>query len=221
MEFDFASIPSRISRIKIDVGLSYNAPHSRRWLNQNNDLYVFGFDPNPDCLNSLRTHYYTPRLQLCQFALGNVDTLTYMDFYMMGKDCGTSSLFKPKESAFDNLGPVKEVIKTPVISLKFFFDKFPWDRFPLIEYIKIDAQGADLDVLKGAGNYLAERVVYVTAEPEFEVYQDCSHNNASNIIEYMTSIGFVQVKHSNTRDPTFLNPKFSHLADSIFIYQEY
>ena len=49
-----------------------------------------------------------------------------------------------------------EKIEVPVYSLKHFFDLFPWDRFEFIDYIKIDAQGADFDIIKGAGDYLNE-----------------------------------------------------------------
>ena len=45
-------------------------------------------------------------------------------------------------------------------SLYYFLNQIPYDKFPVISYIKIDTQGADLNVLKSAGKYLSERVVY-------------------------------------------------------------
>jgi hypothetical protein len=56
-------------------------------------------------------------------------------------------------------------IKVPVYSLKHFFDIFPWDKYEYIEFIKIDTQGSDLDVVKGAGEYI-KKVVYITIEAE-------------------------------------------------------
>ena len=39
-------IPAGFSRIKIDVGLSSNAPQSEMWLRRDPDLLVFGFLPS-------------------------------------------------------------------------------------------------------------------------------------------------------------------------------
>lgn len=230
MDFDFSKIPPFIKRIKIDVGLSYSAPQSEVWLSHDSDLFVFGFEPNPECIDSLRAGNITRRpghdkplsnensrrLALIPVALGNVSAPTELDFYTMSKDCGTSSLFKPDTSS---LGGIKEIIKVPVHNLSEFFDRFPWDRFAHIEYIKIDAQGADLDILKGAGKYLTDHVVYITAEPENSYYVGCN-NSEKEINAFMSTIGFDRVRHSNTSDPTFLNRKFEHLANSIFIYQK-
>lgn len=228
---DFTKIPEHIRRIKIDVGLSYNAPQSQVWLDHDNDLYVYGFEPNPESIESIKYGNITKRADfhgqplssenfkrfcLCPVALGNVDSVSEMEFYMMKNDCGTSSLFKPSAS---ELGDVKQVTKVPVLSLSMLFDIFPWDRFPYIEYIKVDAQGADLDIIKGAGKYLSDRVVYVTLEPESSTYEGCGHNTVGNITAYMNSQGFERIHHPNTGDPTFLNMKFKHIADSIFIYQ--
>ena len=59
-----------------------------------------------------------------------------------------------------------------VINLKMLFDIFPWDKFQYIDYIKVDTQGADLNVLKSAGNYLKDKVVYVTVEADGHQYKD-------------------------------------------------
>ena len=40
-------IPSGIKRLRLDVGLSENAPQSEVWLFQYSDLFVIGFEPNP------------------------------------------------------------------------------------------------------------------------------------------------------------------------------
>jgi hypothetical protein len=149
-------------------------------------------------------------------ALSNVEKPTNMIFYTMSNDIGTSSLYEPVDFS---LGPVKSNIIVPVYSLKHFFDVFPWNRFEYIEYIKIDAQGADFDIIKGAGDYLKERVVFITAEPESAQYNGCSHNTAENMNDYLRSQGFVRIVHPNTSDPTFLNIKYSHLYDKIYIRQ--
>jgi len=138
-----------------------------------------------------------------------------MKFYRTIEDCGTSSLFEPK----DLLGKYEIVNSIPVYSLKHFFDLFPWDRFEYIDYIKIDSQGSDFDIIKSAGDYLKEKVVFITAEPETIHYNNCINNTADNIKNYLSYQGFIEINHPNTSDPTFLNEKFKHLYDKIYIKQ--
>jgi FkbM family methyltransferase len=225
---------SRFSSVKLDIGLSYNAPHSNMWLEQDNTgkLLVIGFEPNPDsvtCIqnkNIMKLHpahstpiqdkYIGTNFHLIPVALSNVEHPTTMDFYAMSGDVGVSSLYKP---TYSGLGGIKEIIKVPVYSLKHFFDVFPWDKIDKVDYIKIDAQGADLDILKGAGDYLKERVVFITAEPECRQYENCHHNSDTNITEYLRSQGFERIHHMNTVDPTFINMKYISIAHDIFIAQ--
>ena len=139
-----------------------------------------------------------------------------MNFFVNSNDCGTSSLFNHDEKY---LGKIEKIVKVPVISLKMFFDEFPWDRFQYIDYIKIDAQGSDLNILKGAGDYLKDRVVFVTAEPDGYQYNGASECNVDNITNYMVSQNFIRINHSNTTDPTFVNKKFTNIAQRIYISQ--
>lgn len=227
-------IPEKCTHVKLDIGLSYSAPHSQNWLSKEPNLMVFGFEPNPEsvkCIQDGNIQKRHPlhgqpleqkfinekRFQLIPNALSNVEKQEEMTFYINSKDCGTSSLFKHDEKY---LGPIKNKINVPVLSLKMFFDEFPWDRFEYIDYIKIDAQGSDLNILKGAGNYLREKVVFVTAEPDGDCYIGSSECNAENITNYMLSQDFIKINHPNTNDPTYVNKKFMDLSNSIYIEQK-
>lgn len=213
-----------LKNIKIDIGLSFNLPHSCIWLanNTTNDLFVIGFEPNPSAYNhsifKTNSSNYKDRFAFLPVALNNVKEQTVMKLYDMEKDCGTSSLYYPLDGF--NLGKIKNIIEVPVFSLKDFFDIFDWNRFPYIEYLKIDAQGSDYNILLSAGDYLKDRVVYITAEPEFMCYENCQNNNAYEMAKYLASQGFIEVSHPNTKDPTFLSMKFYDLKDDIFIYQK-
>ena len=94
-----------------------------------------------------------------------------------------------------------------------------WNRFPIIEYLKIDAQGSDFDIIKGAGDYI-KNIVYITAEAESTDYYNCNHNTADNMKNYLESYDFIMIKHPNTIDPTFINKRFLDLKDKIFICQK-
>jgi hypothetical protein len=88
-----------------------------------------------------------------------------------------------------------------------------------IDQVQIDAQCSDLDILIGAGEYLKNRVVYITAEPEHLQYNNSEHNNFDNIQKYMESQDFLLINHPNTNDPTFINKNFLYLKDKIYIAQ--
>ena len=231
------TIPLNCTHVKLDIGLSYGANQSSNWLDNENDLMVFGFEPNPEAYNCLmkgniqlrhpshknageplnKTHIDSGRMHIFNVALSNVDIVEEMNFFVNSKDCGTSSLYSHDQNY---LGPIEKIIKVPVYSLKMFFDEFNWEQIKYIDYIKIDAQGSDLDILKGAGDYLSERVVYVTAEPDGNQYFGAHECNTENITKYMTSQNFIKIIHPNTVDPTFLNKKFLHLSNQIYISQK-
>jgi FkbM family methyltransferase len=232
MNFNY-SIPENCTHVKLDIGLSYGANQSQIWLSQEPNLMIFGFEPNPDLENIIlsgnipirhpshgktieKKYIDEKRFLLVPVALGDVNKVELMDFYINKKDCGTSSLFKHDEKY---LGSIEKVVKVNVCSLKMFFDNFPWERFEYIDYIKIDAQGSDLNILKGAGKYLQERVVFVTAEPDGNQYYDAEECNVNNITNYMLSQNFIKINHQNTIDPTFVNKKFIELAKKIYINQ--
>jgi len=219
-------IPANINHVKIDVGLGEYNINSVNWLKYEKDLLVLMFDPNglnkdpvkrakhqmekPDTMDPSNIYYEIP------VALADISEPASLTFYRMGQDAGTSSLYAPVDP---RLGPVAEKTTVPSYSLRHVFDMFPWDRFQHIEYLKIDAQGADLDIIKSAGNYLRERVVFVTAEPESNQYMNCGHNTSSNMESYLKTQGFERIRHPRTSDPTFVNKKFVDIAANIYLYQ--
>jgi FkbM family methyltransferase len=221
---DFIKIEDNIKHIKIDVGVSHLAPHTRHWLKNEKDLLVFSFEPRLDCVKLLKESHIEGSV-VVPCALSDVENPTLMNFNVTKNlnddDGGASSLFNLTDN-FSKKQLIKERIVVPVFNLKMFLELIPWgtNGIEYIEYIKIDAQGADINVIKGAGDIIKDRVVYITAEPDGHVYKDASGNNINNIAKYMKEIGFIHVNHHNTKDPTFLNKKFIHLKDSVYILQK-
>jgi len=220
-------IPEWVTSIKIDVGVCYTAAHTQNWIDNDPGTMVFGFEPNPlsyksitsrpedrpkdfrGYMNGVTGQYHQIEYDLVgkkafflPVALSDVEKPETMDFYITANMPDCSSLKKPKSDFTE----VDAVVKVPVFNMRDFFELLPNDK--IVDYIKIDVQGADLAVLKGAGSHLSNRVVLVTAEPETSQYDDCADNTAENITSYMESQGFVRVMHRNTIDPTFLNKKF-------------
>lgn len=213
------SIPEHIKHIKLDIGLSYSAPMSQYWLSHEEDLMVFGFEPNPTAVMSIKNgavkvsplhgepldvKYLNRSFFVLPCALGLSDQ-NAARFYITREDCGCSSLYEPV--FFD----VADIIDVPLFSLSDFFDLFPFDEHPLIEYIKIDAQGSDLNIVKSAGQYLSDRVVYITIEAENWRYKNTT-NSESDIDVYMASMGFIRHYSGSVEDPTYLNVRFLDYA---------
>lgn len=211
-------IPAHIKHVKLDIGLSNHAPMSQYWLTHEDDLLVFGFEPSPRSVDAilngktkwhqlvLDTKFIGKKFFLIPCALGLAKNRS-IKFYvtgtdsLTGNDCGCSSIYIPKY--FD----VCEVVEVPIFSLSDFFDLFPFDTHPVIDYIKIDAQGADLDIAKSAGHYLAERVVYITLEAENDQYKN-TVNSFQDVDNYMKRLGFVRYESHYTLDPTYFNPRY-------------
>ncbi len=218
-------IPDHLKHVKLDIGLSYAAHYSQYWLSHEEDLVVFGFEPNPAAIssvldgpirysNGLQTKYVGKSFFLIPCALGLSED-TKIKFYVTKKDEGCSSIYYP------NYLEVARIIEVPIFRLSDFFDLFPFDTHPIIDYIKIDAQGADLDIVKSTGNYLKERVVYITIEAGNYHYKDAV-NTEDDIDNYMKSQGFIRHRSSDTLDPTYFNPLYADYVknNKVTIYQK-
>ena len=215
-------IPKHIKHVKLDIGLAYNAPHSQYWLSHEDNLYVFGFEPNPTSVetiksgaikrdpshgDTLETKYINKNFFIIPCALG-LSTETNIKFYET-KDCGVCSIFVPNSS--NESFKIEKTYDVPFWRLSDFLDLFPFDTHPLIEYIKLDTQGADLDIAKSAGAYLETSVMYITLEGEVDTYKN-ANNSKQAIDEYMKGIGFLPFKSEDVKDPTYLNSRFLDYA---------
>lgn len=209
-------IPETVRHIRLDIGLSYSAPMSQQWISHDPNLVVFGFEPHPVSVATLRqgavkqdpTHgepldpkYLNNRMFLLPCALGLTSGAT-IPFFITKNSCGCSSLYRP--ICFE----IEQVLEVPIFTLSNFFELLPLDTHPIIDYIKIDAQGSDLDILKSAGSYLTKHVVYVTAEAENTQYAN-TVNSVEDLDRYMKNIGFERDYSQDTSDPTYFNPRFT------------
>ena len=218
--------PHGTRRLRIDVGLSENAPQSEVWLSEYEDLFVIGFEPNPvSCKKIEKGNSCWPvrlsaenkaRLLLVNCGLGNKSDFSEK-FYVTSPDEGQSSFLPP-------IGiDVKEIIRVPMETLDDLADQIDWVSVGKVEYLKLDCQGYDLEVLKGAKSLLRDKVQVCTAEASAGQYAGES-NNLKDIVDFMQSIGFKYInprrnfwakikyrrilKHFNVDDPTFINVKF-------------
>lgn len=195
------------ARIKIDVGLSLDAPHSVEWLKQDPDLIVFGFEPLPLCLDSVETMFQATsemrrlrrRIVIVPVALG-VESMRTRFFEC--DDPGVSSFHRPREFSIKN---VLEIDSLRLEDFLYEIENQLNQKFGFFQHLKTDCQGADIKVLQGAEKYL-ERVAVITCEADSHDYIDSVSNDVRSIREFLGARGFVQY-NQKPRWKEILGPK--------------
>ena len=91
------------------------------------------------------------------------------------KSRGCSSLYKPNYEFLKNYPDwkrfeIEDVVKIETTSLDILYKE---NKIPNVDFIKIDVQGAELDILRGAERFLNENVLGIEVEVEFQpMYED-------------------------------------------------
>lgn len=218
-------IPEQFKKVKLDVGLSMNAPHPEIWLSNEEGLLVIGFEPSSLCHDSFinkneemskkypgYTFINTKRLFKTFFplkcALSNKEP-HYQKFYNTGNDLGCSSLYKPVSF------PIINIEEVPVITLKDFFDIFPWDQISYIDQLKIDAQGSDYEILLGAGDCL-NRIVYITVENTVGGHYE-KEDDYYKFEGYLKNFNFKKIDDQNGNS-TFINTNHLDKKINFFVF---
>jgi FkbM family methyltransferase len=221
------NVPEGISHIKLDIGLSTNAPNSKLWLDTLKDRLVVGFEPCPFNIEILKKRGFMEykNFFLIETALDNIEEPHYDKFYVTDTDTGCSSLYKPTGYLKYK---IDRVIEVPVISLKCFLEIIPWNRFPFIEHIKIDTQGKDLSILKSIEGYL-DKVAFINTESTtFNHYEKESYDDSEKIDELLLSYNFecFDKIHAHTDgwngvlgnyivDKKYLNKKYKDIIETL------
>jgi FkbM family methyltransferase len=188
-------LPSWCRSVKVDVGLSFNAKMTFEWLErQPEDLVVFAFEPVQFNIQQIqakmRLHpdpeWLYERLILLPIALGK--EFGKRSFYVT-HDTGQSSLLRPTKAT------VELVEMVEVVTLQAFNSLISLENMPYIDYLKTDCQGADLDILQGAGPSIS-RFVCITSESETANYEG-SQNSLRHTKDYLSGFGFTQINPRN------------------------
>lgn len=178
-DFDISKINKE--NLRIDVGLSHDAPHSAYWLEKYEDITVVGIEPNPENIDGLhrgraepssfsclrlndsaivrngkkRKNFDKNNFLLVEAAIDDVSLPTTQTFYCTGGSTGAggcSSLLVPNE---ESLGlNITEEVEVETFSLEYFLDSLGLEDIEKIMFVKTDTQGKDLDVVKSLGKYL-------------------------------------------------------------------
>jgi FkbM family methyltransferase len=216
-------IPDWVKHIKFDIGLGRYPVYSKNWLTTQPDTLIFGFEPNPIALGCIHENWIVSKEELgnkifaIPVALSNESG--ELMFHVTDPWFESSSLLKPTSSLLTMIKSETKLIKVSVFKLSEFFELLALDSIDHIEYIKIDAQGVDLDIIKSGKDVVMNKVVWITLEADACYYENTS-DTVMVIDEYMLSIGFIKTEHPNTVDPTYYNSKFESIKDTVYICQK-
>ncbi len=207
-----AEAGNKFSRgIWIDVG-AHLGETTFRFAEEHPDLLVYAFEPNVSI--AVTRMGCLPNFIVFPMAVAAKDGTA--KFYINSDDSTSSLLPLYKKEGFswkggEDLKTVSEVC-VPTIRLDTFFRAA---KIKKLAYLKIDAQGADLDILLSAGDRLRDIKeinieVYLTPRPQYEG----AGNSKLKVVDYLTVNGF---ELSETFSQTygqeevliFINKKFS------------
>jgi FkbM family methyltransferase len=185
-------IPAGVKHVVVDCG-TFTRSHFFAWLDRDPTLLLIGIEPQP---RHRELHPKHPRFIHLPYAAGS-EARESVAFHVWS-DTG-ASLKDLGDIHARGLGAdhrTFETIRVPMVRLDDLFEAL---QLP-ISVLKTDVQGADLDVLKGAGATLRRLVKSAVAEcqditgesdPRLYYRDGCKTNQ---LLPYMTALGFAQYK---------------------------
>jgi FkbM family methyltransferase len=178
-----------LSGVWIDVGAhvgSATFPTAR----ENPALSVYAFEPNLKL--AAQSWGLLPNFHVLPLAVAEIDG--FADFYVNANE-GASSLLPFNPEGLRNWigGQVLKVeakVRVPTIRLDTFLKSLEISK---VEYLKVDAQGADLSIIKSAGERVRDireikLEVAITPAPLYE-----GAACRSDVLEYLKGFGFTLV----------------------------
>ena len=224
---------SKKKKIRIDVGCAATAPNSALWILADPEIQIFAFEPDlrsvnilkegkvtnqyldkPRVIESKRIIYFKNKIikrfnkknfKLYSYGIDNVLLPKNKVFYHVAKkNYGCSSLIKPITKKLRIKTDFKKKVK--VYPLSYFMKK---NNLNIVEMLKTDTQGNDLNVLKSAGLYI-KNIIFIQSEywtsQDYEGEKD-KKTSRNQIIEYMRSKNFYCYYYTDT-DIFFVNLKY-------------
>lgn len=171
----------------------------------NPNLTVYAFEPNLK-LAAQRMGYLVNFIML-PFAIAETDGAT--EFYLNSYDSASSLLPFNREALSQWNGAqklnVERVITVPTIRLDTFMNEA---GIRSVDFLKIDAQGSDLSVLKSAGDRLRDVREIVLEVPVKSIPLYEGSHRMEECLRFMTCAGFNLVKQESESDGQEANLTF-------------
>ena len=199
---------SESSAIWIDVG-AYLGTVTIPSAKENSALQVYAFEPNL----KLAAQYWGTLQNFTVIPVAIAETDGFADFYI-NANTGASSLLPLNPSGLRQwIGgealKVESKVRVPTMRLDTFMK---WMGISRVEYLKVDAQGADLSVVRSAGERIKDiqKITLEVAVTPVSLYEGAS--TRADVIEFFECKGFelagVETQtHGQEENLTFLSGK--------------
>jgi FkbM family methyltransferase len=168
------------------------------------DAYYYLFEPQKDLCYIIENEFsLNKKIKLFNVGVGNQND--ELDFTLHERKDSSSFRFSNKEANENGY----EQTKIPIVSLESFIEK---KDLPFPNILKIDAEGFDLEVLKGAISFLPKvDIIFI----EVGIVNKSIENSAFEVMSFLNTHDF------RLFDITALNRPFSHkilwLSEFVFI----
>jgi FkbM family methyltransferase len=178
---------SSLSGVWIDVG-AYLGTETFPAAKENPSLHVYAFEPNL----RLAAQYWGlfPNITVLPMAVCENDG--FSDFYI-NDNVGSSSILPHNAEGVRNwiggyLFKVASKVPVPTVRLDTFM---AWAGISKVEYLKIDAQGADFSVVRSAGERVRDikKIKLEVAVTAISPYEGAARR--IDVVNYLESFGFV------------------------------
>lgn len=178
--------------IILDIGCRWG--FADKFLNDMNNIKVYGFDPDTEECKRLESLYHNKNIHLVPVGLADKPGKRVLH---VTSEAACSSLYKPDKNLTTNypaLDCAREISQIPItVSTLDIWSKETGIDYA--DYIKIDTQGAELCILEGAINLLPS-VRFLEVEVEFNpIYE--GQPIFSDVDSFLRKHGFVLWKFSN------------------------
>jgi FkbM family methyltransferase len=189
--------------VVIDVGVQ-GGPHAR-WKHLKDKVRIYGFDAIPEVVEGLNARKQ-PNETYFATALGDEEGTR--DFYVRGNGSSYygSSLYEMPSDAFQP----RVRSKVPITRLDTLFAK---GVIPPADHIKVDCEGHDPEVIRGASQYLAQsNVLCVTIETAFTVSPQYPRSHFVAISDILTAhrLCVFDLALMRTARPSYVAAKARH-----------
>lgn len=145
---------------------------------------IFAFEPNPSVASWFRDNCELNHLRNIFLEETAVSDRNGMVTFWIG-DIDSLGSLRRQNAARESIHSVRK-LKRPCITLDHFADKH---KLRKIKFIKVDAEGADLQVLKGGERILRKLSPYLLVEV-FGLTQETDLYRDKDIVGYLTRLGY-------------------------------
>jgi FkbM family methyltransferase len=153
LEFDLPVLVSCDKPVVLDVGAN-KGQTIELMLSALRAPLIFSFEPNPTLAAHLSRTYGSLGIEVTQAALGSEEGTTILNVADSDDLSSILEFSRAKENPFYEAHTVVDRVTVPMLTLDTWAKK---RNVQGIDLLKIDTQGFDLEVLKGATEMLSER----------------------------------------------------------------